>query len=255
LAITIHDFIPEKLGWLGIRNPHIGKKALCKSADLIICVSQQTAQDLDEHYGISDSRVHVIRHGVDDSFLTLTPKKLEALNTPRILYVGHRRGYKNFDILVQAIRILRDGFPQFKLDIAGSGLDNSEVTFLNQALGPENWFSHRNPSNFQLKELYLNSAVHCVTSRMEGFGMTILESMIVGTPVVLSDIPVFREIAEDAGIYFDPNSPEELSQKISEVVHLGNYLSLSQKTLERARQFSWAAMASNMSEAYRQTIA
>jgi glycosyltransferase involved in cell wall biosynthesis len=108
LAITIHDFIPEKLGWLGVRNPHIGKKALAKKADLIFCVSEQTAQDLFDFYRISGDRVRVVGHGIHIKSKKSKKYEIKILEGKSILYVGHRAGYKNFEILISAIKSLND---------------------------------------------------------------------------------------------------------------------------------------------------
>ena len=81
---------------------------MAKNSDLIICVSRFSANELSEHYGISDERVKVIHHGVDNFIYQKDFSNLKKFNRPTILYVGHRLGYKNFNILPQAIRIVKN---------------------------------------------------------------------------------------------------------------------------------------------------
>lgn len=253
LVCTVHDFIPEKLGWKGLRNPHIGKKSLILRADLIICVSQVTADELKENLGISDDRVEVVHHGVDFTE-SITPKESVVDNEkPKILYVGHRSGYKNFRVLLESLPILRLNM-DFKLVVAGPILTNGEVDQLNSSVGESNWMFVESPSEHQLKCLYREAAVHCVTSKMEGFGMTILESMAQGTPAIVSSIGVFREICGDSGLYFKEDQPEDLASKLLDVLSAVNYKDISLSALSQASRFSWNKSASKLSSAYLKII-
>lgn len=254
LAITIHDFIPEKLGWLGVRNPHIGKKALVKKADLIFCVSEQTAQDLFDFYRISGDRVRVVGHGIHVKSNKSKNYETKILEGKSILYVGHRAGYKNFEILISAIKELRKTDKTITLTVAGPSLDLRETLHLNSMLGPEAWRSFINPNDEILQNLYSSSVIHCVTSHLEGFGMTILESMSHGTPVVLTDIPVFHEVAGKAGIYFDRQSVTDLVEKISKAIKDVGYQEQSILVRNHAEKYSWNESAQKMSYAYQDVM-
>jgi len=251
LAITLHDFIPEKLGWLGLRNPHIGKYKLAIMADLIICVSKQTAEDLYTFYGIRDERVVVIPHGSHPR--NSYPKRPKPRKVS-ILYVGHRRGYKNFRILPEALSLIRKDLPDFELVIAGPALDPIEKSELERLVGTNNWRSVVNPTDEFLEKLYFNSSFHVVTSLMEGFGMTILESMSKGTPVIASDINVFHEVGGIAVAYFDPASPDQLSKLILEQANLIEDSTLSTLSLARSQEFTWEITAAKHAHAYQRTV-
>jgi glycosyltransferase involved in cell wall biosynthesis len=89
IVTTLHDFIPEKLGWTGLRNPHIGKKNLCQKADLVVCVSSATQEEAIEKYGVDEKRSIVIHHGVE---LDPTSTGKQSMDQdPYLLYVGHRQ--------------------------------------------------------------------------------------------------------------------------------------------------------------------
>lgn len=254
LAVTIHDFIPEKLGWLGVRNPHIGKKALTKKADLIFCVSEQTAQDLFDFYRISGDRVRVVGQGIHIKSEKSRNFETKILEGKKILYVGHRAGYKNFELLISAIKELRETDKTIILIVAGPRLDLRETLQLNLMLGPEAWRSFLNPNDEVLQDLYSSSIVHCVTSHLEGFGMTILESMSNGTPVVMTDIPVFHEVAGTAGIYFDRDSVSDLVEKISHAIQEAGYKEQSVLVRKHAEKYSWNVSAKKVSYAYQDVM-
>lgn len=253
LVCTVHDFIPEKLGWHGLRNPHIGKKRLVLKADLIICVSQTTADELKDYFGISDERVEVVHHGVDAAESVLPKEAVSNPDRPSILYVGHRSGYKNFTTLLKSLNILRPKM-DFKLIVAGPILTTGEVELLNSLAGEENWIFVESPSDVELKRLYREAAVHCVTSKMEGFGMTILESMAQGTPTIVSSIGVFKEICGESGIYFNEVEPEDLATKLLDVLGGLNYKELSSMSLSKAASFSWNKSASKLASAYSKIV-
>lgn len=253
LAVTVHDFIPEKLGWNGLRNPHIGKAKLIQKADLIICVSQATANDLNYYLGISDERVKVVHHGVDVD-QAMTPKDFKSVGEkPKILYVGHRSSYKNFAILLKSLQILGASH-QFQLVVAGPILTQIEIVDLNALVGAGNWMFVESPRDEELKVLYREAAVHCVTSKLEGFGMTILEAMAQGTPTIVSSIEVFREICGDSAIYFDADDPEDLAAKLKSVIFESEYGQLSAMVLEQARKYSWISSSLKLATAYSRTI-
>ena len=250
LVVTVHDFIPEKLGWNGLRNPHIGKKKLCRQADLIICVSKATAVDLQNYYEVPDHKVQVIHHGVAPDLIAV-PKHISTMNgAPSILYVGHRAGYKNFEVLLSAIRLGIAKKIELQLITAGPQLTSEEISTNADLIGKGVWQHLDTPSDLELRELYRNSTIHCVTSKMEGFGMTILEAMSSGTPVILSQIPVFEEVAGDVGVYFDPNSEEDLLDKVVHILAEGEYLRLSLKCLDYVTGKGWDKTANEHEKQY-----
>ena len=133
-------------------------------------------------------------------------------------------------------------------------LDLRETLHLNSMLGPEAWRSFINPNDEILQNLYSSSVIHCVTSHLEGFGMTILESMSHGTPVVLTDIPVFHEVAGTAGIYFDRQSVTDLVEKISKTIKDVGYQEQSILVRNHAEKYSWNESAQKMSYAYQDVM-
>ena len=249
LAVTIHDFIPEILGWTGPRNPHIGKKKIANKADMVICVSENTKNETLSRYRIDENRLRVIHHGVDMQ-LNIEPKKISE-DLPYLLFVGHRNGYKNFHILLESFKEINAKECRFRLIIVGPELSLSEIAMLNSDVGSRNWLFLPQQNDEELRNLYSRAFAHIITSKMEGFGMTILESMAVATPVVLSDIPVFREIAGEAGTYFDTSKSESLTQALDELCDDDVYKSKSLASIENARKFSWHKAAKLHADVYK----
>ena len=249
LAMTVHDFIPEKLGWTGVRNPHIGKRKLCLKADLIVCVSNETANELQEMYRVGSDRVSVVPHGCSPVNSLFTRK--ENPDTFQILYVGQRGGYKKFSVLVDALHLLSSQKIDFKLVVAGPSLSDSEIKNLNAKIGSDSWVLELTPTDDRLSDLYDQSSVHCVTSELEGFGMTILESMARGTPVVATDIPVFHEVGGASMQYFSKGNAESLAVEISKFTDMTYRKNQATKALGHAQKHTWKAAANKLAEAYK----
>jgi glycosyltransferase involved in cell wall biosynthesis len=102
------------------------------------------------------------------------------------------------------------------------------------------------PAVYRLAEIF------CFPSLYEGFGIPILEAMSTGIPVVASDIPPHREIAENAAIYFNPEKPDDLSEKLVRLLEneeLKN--NLIRKSREQAQKFSWKKSAQKILEIFK----
>ena len=252
IAVTLHDFIPEKLGWTGLRNPHIGKKKLSEKADLVVCVSNTTREDAIQEYDLSEDRTIVIHHGVEVE-ASVTPK-FSVHDDPYLLYVGHRSGYKNFQVLLDALQIINSSESKFRLILVGPGLTITEAEELDRKVGQGYWRALPQQKDEVLKNLYRNAFAHVVTSTMEGFGMTILESFAQATPVILSDIAIFQEVGGAAGLYFTPSEADSLVARISELTSEIEYKTKSQKSLQRAHEFSWEKSAKLHATAYRNLV-
>ena len=106
-----------------------------------------------------------------------------------------------------------------------------------------------------MKQLYRDAEFFVYPSFYEGFGMPILESWSCGCPVVLSNTSCFPEIAKDAGLYFDPNSIDDIACKMSMMLENTELkLNFKNKSIERLKFFSWERCAEQHMNIYRSII-
>ena len=97
----------------------------------------------------------------------------------------------------------------------------------------------------EVKNYVANAELMVFPTLYEGFGIPPLEAMACGCPVLVSDIPVTREVCSDAALYFNPNNISELSKLIEEVLNKRNQNDLIiSKGIERSKFYSWES-ASN----------
>ena len=175
-------------------------------AALVVCPSAATRDEL-VHYGlVEQARVSVVPNGVDPSFRS-SPDNA-ALETIRgiagdpgvldILHVGTTIARKRIEVLLQVVAAVREREPRARLLKVG-GAFTTEQQALVTRLGLDDAVV-RFPfvSTQVLAALYQRAHVVVLTSDREGFGLPLAEALAAGTPVVASDIPVFREVGGEA---------------------------------------------------------
>ena len=166
-----------------------------------------------------------------------------------ILFTGLRGGYKNFDIFIEAVAPLLICY-DLRLICTGQPFNNDEIELLSQHKIEDRVIS-KFVSESELRDLYAKALIFVFPSLYEGFGIPILEAFASGCPAILSNSSCFPEIAEDAAVYFDPYSVEDMRQIIEKAL-LDSSLqsSLIKKGYERIKYFSWEKTAKQTYELY-----
>ncbi len=262
--LTIHD----------IRGVHPGKAFLeraaykafigksLRSADHVVTVSETMKEEILDFYpGIP---ISVIYNGLDarafdhvtESDLLAVRQKF-ALPEEFILAVGHIERRKNHLRLVDAIAQLRDHGRSCSLLIIGN--DSGERKAIEERIMSSNLEGHvkilSGLSELEVRCAYKLCSLFVFPSAYEGFGIPILEAMAAGRPMVLSDIPVFREITQDSGIYFPHDDVGSMANAIENVLS-----SSSERTRlvkygnTRVQAFSFHSLAAQVEGLYRSLI-
>jgi glycosyltransferase involved in cell wall biosynthesis len=245
-VVTVHDMIPEKFPHMTMKeNPAVAlKKHAVMLADHVICVSEHTKQDLCELYELPPNKVSVVHHGQEVYSVAEEPIS-RATGKSYLLYVGQRGGYKNFACLLKAVA----ANPRLRADMdivafGGGQLTRAELNLV-QTLGlSASTVRQVDGSDDLLCWHYRQAAALVYPSFYEGFGMPPLEAMSQGCPVVSSSASAMPEIIGNAGTYFDPNSPEDLSRAIETVLSDDRLRAdLTLRGRERVAMFTWEQCA------------
>lgn len=253
-VVTVYDMIPERFPELFPRgNPHTAKERYVKAADLVLCISNSTRDDLLHFYGEPNAPVVVTRLGVDPVF---SPRCERAAveERPYVLFVGDREGYKDFDVCVNAFA--RSELPEdVQLVCIGGGRWTKAELLLFSELNVEHRVTQRNLSDDELARAYSRALCFVFPSRYEGFGLPILEAMACGCPVLIARGPAQVEVAGTAAAYFAPGDADEMALLISRISSDRSLAAgLQAEGLRRASHFTWAATARTTALAYRSIL-
>jgi glycosyltransferase involved in cell wall biosynthesis len=250
-VVTVYDMIPEifpKLFPAG--NPHWHKREYCQQADFIICISQQTRKDLLSIYGVEAKKTAVIHLGVSPH-RTCDLETASLINAPYLLYVGNRAAHKNFLTALSAFAIVQKRYGRLLLICAGGGpFTSSELERIGE-LRVTRTVRQLNVTDAQLCGLFVSASGFVFPSLYEGFGLPILEAFVAGCPIAVSDISVFREIAGDAALYFDPAEPESCASAIECLLEDSFTKARVARGREIARQLTWEMTARRHADVYR----
>jgi glycosyltransferase involved in cell wall biosynthesis len=205
----------------------------------LIAVSEATRADLLRFYRLPADRVVVIHHGVETAFFELDRKQIESY----VLCVSTLHPHKNLERLIRAYaRRRRD----YRLVLAGMrGFHTRALEALIEQLGLTGsvqltgWLPRE-----ELYRLYQRALAFVYPSTFEGFGMPVLEALASGIPVACSDIPVLREVAGEAALFFDPLDEDAIDASLARIVSDAALRSqLAAAGRERARPFAWERAA------------
>jgi glycosyltransferase involved in cell wall biosynthesis len=264
--VTVPDLMPLDLphlfpvGLKGSINWYLQKKRLLK-AKYIITISHFSKYSITRHTTFPADRIYTTWLSAPDTYRPVTNKnQLLAVSKrynlpPRfVLYVGDVNTSKNIPLLVKTCQILK-----YPLVIAGASATKSHVE-----TNPWNrdllWLqAHKNQVTLtgfvpdsDMPALYSLATLYCQPSLSEGFGLTPVEAMACGCPVVYAIGSSLTEVMDYQGEFFDPLSQKSLSQALTKVwTSPATQLELSKASLKRASVFSWRQTALQTLATYR----
>jgi glycosyltransferase involved in cell wall biosynthesis len=222
----------------------------------VLTPSTSSRRDVQELYGITSGRVHVVPYGVDAGFrpdagggADLVARAAAPNATaprPYVLYAAILHPRKNLAAVRGAMaQLAAEGFPHL-LAVAGRPApDGSDVVALEAAAAAElpgapgrNVFLGQ-PSDAELAALMAGADAYCLPSLYEGFGLTALEAMACGTPVIVSDRGALPEVVGDAGLVVAPE-PEAVADGLRSVLSDRRLAAdMGRAGERRAARFGW----------------
>ncbi len=269
-VMTLHDLIVNKhatgrastlplplyaikrLGYHAVLGSAIGR------AKKIIVPSNAVAANLHEEYpALPKENIEVIYEGGFEKEFKIKNLKFK-IDKPYLLRVGNYYPHKNVEGLLEAFRLVLEKriakSDQLKLILVGKKdyfYNRIQKLTLRLGVGEDIIFLD-NVDDGELNHLYKNAIATVVPSLAEGFSLTCVEAMSLGSPVVASDIPVHREVCDDAAIYFDPTNPLNISERLGFALDLteSSRKELISQGKKQSSKFSWEKMATETLQVY-----
>ena len=250
VVLTIQDLLPYRHpGFIAGRYGGVLRSLLrfgARHAVIILTISAASKADIQHYLKVPPTKIVVTPLAGPPPQDTTSSAREPAM----LLALGNRLPHKNFERLLNALALIPPAYRPTLVITGGPPSDPLRVVVdhlgLSESVTLLGWVTQT-----ELDSLYQRASAAIVPTLFEGFGLPLLEAMARGCPVICSDLPVLREVAGDAAIFFDPLSPRAISEAI--VAALSNHSLLRQLQADgllRARQFSWDATAQGTAEAF-----
>ena len=253
VILTLHDLIyyahphapkflpaPIRWGWFLFHQVYFPQRILLNRADAVATVSQTTA-DLMRKHRLTKRHIGLVSNAPSRESAS---RDLRATAKNTLLYMGSFMEYKNVETLIRAMRLL----PDYELHLL-SGISQQRRAELEAEI-PHNAkvVFHGGVSDEEYARLLASCTALVTLSREEGYGLPLVEAMSAGTPVVVTDMPIFREVAQDAALFADPDSAEAFAQQVQKLSDRDVWREYADRALVRAGQYSWDASARQLVE-------
>jgi glycosyltransferase involved in cell wall biosynthesis len=257
--VTVHDLAFERLPELFApafrRYAHLAHRAAARGAAVVICPSQATASDLAELWGVARERIIVAPLGPGQADAAAVSARLGqtdagavSARTPAgsegyFLYVGDGEPRKNLGVLLAAYARYRERATRpLELVLAGRPGPLAPAAGVRMVADPDP------PA---LLELYRGALAVVHPALHEGFGLTPLEAMALGTPVLAARSPGITEVCADAVRYAEARDPEDFARGMTALAgEAAQRAQLAELGLRRAARYDWAWCARAHRDAY-----
>ena len=251
-VVTVHDLAFERYpddfskrtGW----KYRTFTPRAARSAERVICVSQSTADDVCERYGVDAAKTRVVYPGPYVPIGDTPPEP-----GPFVLAVGDLRGKKNLIRLVRAFRAARaEGLPH-RLVLVGLDLGAGDLIRAEAGDAPVELTGFI--SDERLDELMRGADVLAYPSLYEGFGSAVTDAQRRGTPVIASNVTSLPEAGGDGGEYFDPMDVDDIAATLLRVLNDERLRArMIERGLAHAATLSWKRAARETAAVYKELI-
>jgi glycosyltransferase involved in cell wall biosynthesis len=271
--VTCHDAIPMRfpkryMGWRD-GGPWLGtaiERRRYRSADLVVAISDTTLNDVVEIHRVPREKVVRVYNGVNVDYW----KKSPALDSDSTLarfdlraghyafYVGGYHWHKNVEGMLAGVAKARAQGADLVLVWAGRLSDDQQALIrrvaedvgASEALRLIGYVSDE-----EVNVLYRSAVAHTLLSRYEGFGLTVVEAMASGCPVLTTRQGSLAEVAGDAGVSVNPEDHQSIAAALVRLMNDEDYRQgVIGRGCARASNFTLDAQAQAMDRVYRQFL-
>lgn len=248
LVLTLHDLIyyehpappgflpaPVRLLWRLYHKAYWPQRLLLNRADVVATISRTTEALMHKHR-LTRRPVRIVGNAPQDQ---RTPRSPTVPPEKSLIYMGSFMPYKNVETLIRGMA----GLDGFSLHLLSRITDQRRAEL--EALVPSGGrvIFHNGVSDAEYDELLLRGTALVTLSKAEGYGLPLVEAMSLGTPVVASDTPIFREVGGDAAGYVPADSAAGFAAAVLALADPEIWSKRSTESVRQASKFSWGASA------------
>ena len=257
-----HRHFPKFFDEVEVEVREANHKLAIDLAEKVICISDAVRRDVQQSYGVSESKVETIWPIPNGHFWMNLPEGVSGkfrekfkLNDINLFYPANAWPHKNHETLVDAFALLCKRFPNLKLILTGGNFASDHPARKRiEKHGLQESVMHlgyRSP--LEIRCLLDGAKALIYPSKFEGFGLPVAEAIILGTPVVCSNIDPLKEVGGDAVSTFDPEDIDSIVRAVEKVL-LDSQFRDSQRTKAQKRKilFSVGPIALKTFNLYRE---
>lgn len=252
LLTTIHDLIPFYFGGVKHAYQRLCTEIAVKRSEKLIVPYHVTRNKIVSWFKIPKEKIQVVNYGVDHKFFF--PRRIKRSFKKTVLYIGEISKLKGVGLLINAFPSVVKEVEDAELLIGGKGKDLKEMKNLVSRLRMNQRvrFLGFLPEE-KLPEYYSLADVTVFPSKF-GFGLPTLEAMACGSPIIAGNSLDASEFVGDTGILIDPEDADQLVDAIIKVLTANNSEALSERSIEKARLYSWEKVGEKTVKVYEEVL-
>lgn len=254
LILTLHDTIyyrhrtpprnlpwPVRIGWRIFHLSYWPQRLTLNAADLVATVSETSAAQFAEVR--LTKRPVVVIPNAPQRLAELLPEGVAVGTGPvrNLVYMGSFMRYKNVEALATAMRQL----PEHTLHLL-SRISPERKAEYEALAGDGRLVFHNGVTDAAYAALLADDAALVTTSLDEGYGLPVAEALELGVPAVVTDMPIFREVAGDGALYVDPHDPAAVAAAVRSLDEPGVRERLVEAGTAHIRTFDWGRSAATL---------
>jgi glycosyltransferase involved in cell wall biosynthesis len=260
LVLTLHDLIyyehpappgflpaPVRILWRLYHKAFWPQRLLLNRADIVATISR-TTEALMAKYRLTSRPVRIISNAPQPA---QEPRDPVAGSDHTLVYMGSFMPYKNVETLIAGMA----GLPDFTLHLLSRITPERRAGLEIMVPAGAKVVFHNGVTDDEYAVLLKRATALVSLSRAEGYGLPLVEAMSLGTPVIASDIPIFREVGGDAASYVDPDSPTAFAAAVQKLRDEEHWQDVSRRSVARAAEFSWDESARQLVDTARDIMA
>lgn len=258
LILTSHDMIyfrhktpPKNLnpfiraGWYLYHTTYVPERLALNGADIVATVSATVQREFEQ--AKLTKRPIIVVPNAPQQFSQQTIRQTKPRN---LIYMGSFMPYKNVELLVKGMKHL----PEYTLHLL-SKISASRRQEL-ESLTPKgaNIVFHGGVSDETYVSLLADNAILVSASLDEGYGLPIAEALAMGVPAVISNIPIFHEVAAGGALYFDPSKPKAFADQVKLVEKKATRETIIANGTAHIQTFDWDSSARTLLNAVKSLL-
>lgn len=229
------------------------EKAAAKNATRILTISEESRRSIHTYLHVDEDRVDLVP--LAGTKVPDADRSLASQPHPMVLATGNRRPHKNWPSLIRALPLIPEADRPHLVVTGSHGDDPLRAVVAETAM--ENWVELKGwVTDDEMRDLYSRATILAMPSFADGFSLPALEAMMAGLPVMISDIPVYREVVGDAAMLIDPHDLRSIADAMRiAATDQGAMSDLSARGRTRAALFSWEKTAKATLASFQRALA